>query len=212
MGSGGFTKQGDGLLVFDDNTSRDSRKRHTYTGDTRIEGGTLQVSGFARLPFTSRVFIAEDATLDLRRMIGDGSGLIGSLSGNGSVVTGSNVALSVGGRDDVFDGAISGEGDFVVHGPGTQELAGANTYSGITAVGGGTLRVTGAIQGTSQVSTSIQGAIEIDGGNIDTAGDLQLGFASPALRIMNGGVLKANQIDPTRIRCACHSIPIALNG
>ena len=201
VGSGGFTKQGDGLLVFDDNTSRDSRKRHTYTGDTRIEGGTLQVSGFARLPFTSRVFIAEDATLDLRRMIGDGSGLIGSLSGNGSVVTGSNVALSVGGRDDVFDGAISGEGDFVVHGPGTQELAGANTYSGITAVGGGTLRVTGAIQGTSQVSTSIQGAIEIDGGNIDTAGDLQLGFASPALRIMNGGVLKANQIDPTRIRC-----------
>ena len=84
---------------------------NTYAGGTTIEGGALQ--------------------------LGDG-GASGSLVGNVR-----NDGVLVFNRQDqfTFDGVVSGSGHLHQMGRGTTILTGANTYSGTTAISGGTLQV-----------------------------------------------------------------------
>ncbi|UYV16018.1 autotransporter-associated beta strand repeat-containing protein [Porphyrobacter sp. ULC335] len=88
---------------------------NTYTGETRISAGTLQ--------------------------IGDG-GTTGTL-GTGNIVN--NAALVFNRSDDVtVGGIISGSGSLTKKGAGTLSLSGANTYGGRTTIEQGALRVAGA--------------------------------------------------------------------
>src|SRR5690606_131257 len=117
----------------------------SYTGETVIEGGTLQVSGGAALPDTTAVTLAGGATLAV-----DTSETIGSLAGAGSVNVGAAQVLTTGGNgaDTTFSGVIGGAGGLLKAGAGTLTLSGANNYSGGTTVAGGTLRGdAGSLQG-----------------------------------------------------------------
>lgn len=134
----GLTKSGAGTLVISGGTN-------TFSGPTRLAGGTLQVGNALTL---------QNSTVDTR------TGSAGSLSFGTQTaatfggLTGANslalqnalalaVALTVGGNGEstTFGGILSGAGSLTKAGIGSLTLSGVNTYVGDTAVNAGTLVV-----------------------------------------------------------------------
>jgi len=191
QGTGGFTKQGAGTLVFSGTLD------HTYTGDTRIEGGTLEVTT-SDLP-TVPTFIAAGATLDLENATAGDE--VGRLTGAGTVKTTefSTFAVNFTGADGEFSGSITGVGSFEKRGTGKQILAGASNYTGdTTVVGGGTLEVAtgGSITGSTDVRISTDATLFVNGGTVDTPNRVRPIVNTGVLHVA-AGLIKANQIDRT---------------
>jgi autotransporter-associated beta strand protein len=108
-----------------------------YTGDTRIEGGTLRYIGAAnRIADTSNVIVSAGANYNLNSF----NDTIGSLAGAGNVQLGS-ATLTAGGNnvDTTFSGVMSGSGNFTKAGTGTMTFAGANTFTGTLTASAGTV-------------------------------------------------------------------------
>ena len=133
---------------------------NSYTGFTTISSGTLKL-GAAETNLTS---VTDNATLDL-----DGHNqTIGSLLGSGSVtssVSGS-ITLTTGGDNSNtnFSGIIangSGTVSMSKAGSGTFTLSGANSYSGLTTIGSGTLQLNNpnALGGTTNGTIITSGAV-----------------------------------------------------
>ena len=132
-GNYGLTKDGSGLLRFSG--------ANAYTGVTLVSAGTLQ--------------------------LGVG-GTAGSLAAGGSLSIGSGAALAFNRTDTVEQGTdfgpvISGSGSLLQLGRGTLVLLGANTYSGGTTVGAGTLQL-GA--GGTAGSLSAVGSLSVSSGAV----------------------------------------------
>jgi len=144
-GSNGLTKTGAGVLTL-------SNATNSYTGNTSVSGGTLQVTSLGALNQASgATSIATGATLQFG---GDGAG---------------------GGATGALTEAVSGEGAIRLATSLTTEIITAGTanssYTGVIGIGGGTLRVTNA----AALGTADAG-ITIDGG--DTTGKLELAGVS----------------------------------
>lgn len=104
-GNAGLVKSDLGTLVLAGN--------NTYTGDTTINGGTLQIGH------------------------GGSSGwIVGNVVNHGALVFDRSDAVS-------FAGVISGSGSLGQSGAGTLTLTGAETYTGSTAINAGTLALSG---------------------------------------------------------------------
>jgi fibronectin-binding autotransporter adhesin len=192
QGTGGFTKQGNGTLQFNGAT-------HTYTGNTRIEGGSLEVTS-SDLP-TTPTFVAAGATLDLTNAAGGDE--VGRLSGAGTVVSPSSSTFAVNftGADGDFAGSITGSGNFNKRGSGKQIISGLNTYTGATTLelNSGTLEIAsgGSIVGTSGITYNVS-TLAVTGGTIDTPGNIRAVSSSVnAVLNISSGIVKANAIDRT---------------
>jgi autotransporter-associated beta strand protein len=110
----------------------------------------------------------------------------GSIAGDGNYNLGSK-QLTVGSNNrstvvsgQIADGGLFGGtgGSLVKVGTGTLTLAGTNTYSGATAIDGGTLNVTGSINNSSSVSVN-------SGGTLTGTGTVD----PPTVTIASGGTL-----------------------
>ena len=114
---------------------------NTYTGDTKIENGTLRLGANDRLSDSTLVNVSGGATFDMNEFYDKVKGLIGA--GNVYVGTGGGDRLRVGGDnvDRTFSGVISEAGNVVKEGTGVWILSGANTYTGDTKIENGTLRL-----------------------------------------------------------------------
>lgn len=148
-GPGGLTKLGSGSLTLSG--------KNSWSGGTRINGGTLIVSDSGNLPFAGEVNVGSDGLLQLF------SGqTVGSLSGSGQVALEHSV-LSAGAEntDGYFAGLITGPGAVIKDGNGTLTLAGVNTYTGSTGVNGGRLVVNGSV--TSDVTVQDSGVLSGSG-------------------------------------------------
>lgn len=144
-GTGSLTKSGTGTLIIGG--------ANTYTGNTNINEGTVILSGAtASLGVISTAgnvtTLRQGATLDI-----NGAGVantvgIGALNGAGTI-TNSGAGTATAGTLAIGTAATTGNGVFsgllkngagVLHvrkdGTGTQTLLGANTYSGVTTIGG----------------------------------------------------------------------------
>ncbi len=192
-GSGGYVKRGAGTIEFTQSS------QSTFTGETRILEGTLDLTGQSGLP-VAPIFIAGGATLRVADAAGGDD--VGTLSGAGTIETGLGASISAGGTSGtaLFAGSINGTGGLIKRRAGTQVLAGASTYTGTTALfpDGGTLRLDpgGSIVGTSGVTYSGNTTLEINGGTLDTPGNVET-LANSAELVIRSGLLKANAIDRT---------------
>jgi autotransporter-associated beta strand protein len=131
-------------LIIDGGTTTLTNANNSYNGPTFIiNGATLNASVAGALPTStlSAVTINGSSTLAL-----GASQSIASLSGtSGSTVNLNNNTLTINGSaTTTYSGGISGTGNLVKNGSGTQTLAGATTFNGTTTVNSGTLKADAA--------------------------------------------------------------------
>jgi autotransporter-associated beta strand protein len=171
--TGSWAKQGSGTLQLGGVS--------TYTGDTAINNGTLQLTtGNDRLPTGTTVNVGQAAsgnlgTFDLngrnQQIAGlnsttgtnatTGNNTVTSTNANAATLTlGGNGTYSFGDGSNANSGVISGAISLVKAGSGTQIFGDTNSYTGGTNINGGTL----AISNASALGAS--GTISFGGGTL----------------------------------------------
>lgn len=131
-GTGGIVKVGTGTQTLGG--------QNTFTGDIDVTNGTLALGTGGSLSGSNDVTLATGTTFD----IGQGNApMIASLDGAaGSTVSLGTQSLTLGAAaNSAFDGVIQGTGGITKQGNAAVTLGGSNTYSGTTAVTGGTLQL-----------------------------------------------------------------------
>ena len=149
---------------------------------------------------------ADAAGLTLR-----GSG--GPLTVNGGIIlsNGGGATLTLEGANPItVAGVISGAGGSVVmNGTETFELSGVNTYTGITQINTGTLRVTGQIAGNAAIGLNgaldvvgaVRGSVTVNGGTLligtdeETALPSRITFTEGNIAASGGPRMVANDLD-----------------
>ncbi len=126
---GSFTKTGLGTLTLNNNGSG-------YTGTLIVDQGTV-VSGNGDT-FSNQTAVTINTTATLRFEQAEN---FDGLNGTGTAdINGQTVRLGYGNNAHDFAGQLTGTGQLVVTGPGTQRFSGDNTgFTGSFAVNGGTL-------------------------------------------------------------------------
>ncbi len=171
-GSRGLMKYGGGTLELSGT--------NTYSGNTMLKGGVLQVSSTDNLGNGSASNdISVDATSTLRTTAG--------ITTNRDVVLNTGTVLSVDASsgDSTLTGVVSGAGALTKTGPGMLVLSSSNSYTGNTIINGtasgaGILRVTnnnalGTTAGTTFITggsgNGVNAQLDIDGtgGNLTIA-------------------------------------------
>jgi autotransporter-associated beta strand protein len=193
--TGSWAKQGGGTLRLGGES--------TYTGNTAINNGTVQLTtGNNRLPTSTVVSLGQAAsanlgTLDLNGFQQEIAGLHSTVGTNATtsnnLVTSATAATmtlagsgtySFGAGTHANSGVITGAISLVKQGSGTQVLGDENTYSGGTTVSGGTLVINNSSgSGTGTGAVTIAPAADT---NINLNGSVYVGdptLASPVASI-----------------------------
>ncbi len=182
---------------------------HAGNSTLIASGGTGGGSG-ATITFTSgakgdtaRLVANAGGTFDFAQQFAGGTTTVGSINGAGTFYL-RGTELVVGTRDE--DSTVTGQivdtllsptytgGRLTKVGTRTLTLAGANTYSGVTTVNGGTLRVDGSLAGPVVVNNG--GTLIGDSGNIPAgialnAGGVWSPGASPGTMTIGGLTMNA---------------------
>lgn len=165
---------------------------NTYAGQTHLLSGTLADAVAGALSPNSRILVSADTTLlvsfnETILSLSSGALLNTPPTGEtaGSVMIGSGATLTINspaGSHESFIGTIGGAGALTKTGAGTQQMGGANTYSG------GTTLTSGALFVTTSSTRDPNGAL-LDGGlgtGLVTLGDgVLLGIGSSNVRLDN---------------------------
>ena len=167
----------------------------TDTGTTFLAGGIIAGTGSLTKAGGGTLVLAADEAYTGGTMIADGmlqignGGVVGSVIGD---ITNNGALLFD--RADAFTyaGKVSGTGSLTQQGIGQLSLTGISSYSGATAVNGGTLilQAGGQIIGTSALTVNggdliVTGA----GARIETAGSMMVDGAG-SITLADGGVAK----------------------
>ncbi|MBV9370784.1 MAG: autotransporter-associated beta strand repeat-containing protein [Alphaproteobacteria bacterium] len=174
-GSGLFNVTGAGTLtVATDNSG--------FTGNTRVDGGTLQLTGTL-----GRVETAAGGTF----ILGNG-GTSGNVTGD-VIDNGTFVAN----RSDNYTlaGGLSGNGTFIKQGAGSFTFGGTYTFTGSVNVAGGSVRFSKGLAANSEIDLSGGGKLDLSGQANSVA---ELAGSSPTATIdIAGGTLTVNQATNT---------------
>ncbi|WP_363799607.1 autotransporter-associated beta strand repeat-containing protein [Lysobacter firmicutimachus] len=160
-GTGNLAKSGAGTWILDG--------ANTYTGSTIVNGGAL-VAGSAQAFGVMNAAVVNGGTLDLNGF----DMAFPSLSGTGGSVALGSATMTLNGTSAVntsYAGSITGTGGLTKLGASTQTLTGANTYTGATTVGGGTLNLnfSGAGGPASNIISSAS-TLNMTGGALNVIG------------------------------------------
>ena len=175
-------------------------------GATAVNGGRI-LFGSAGAGDSARLVVNAGASADVSLNAPHGGTSVGSIEGAGSFYLGASL-LTVGNRNTntTVSGAIHDVGGYTAGtggkltkvGTGTLTLGGANTYTGVTTVEGGTLVVNGSIPGgvVVKAGATIKGIGTIVGGVACESGSLCAFGNSPGtvtlggLNLMSGSTLQ----------------------
>jgi autotransporter-associated beta strand protein len=190
-GSAAITTSGGGQLQFRNNASAGSAIVTTNAGS-----GTTFAN--ASSGGTSRQIVNAGGTLDFSFVTAPGGLTIGSLEGAGSVfLGGTTVTVGGNGLSTVFsgvlqDGGVNGGvlGNLTKVGPGTLTLTGANIYTGLTLVNGGTLRIDGSVNAvTVNAGGTLSGSGTVGTTQVNAGGTLAPGNGLPGTSLAVGANL-----------------------
>jgi fibronectin-binding autotransporter adhesin len=141
---------------------------NTFTGTTRIVAGGLTLGNVSALQNSTLDMNTGDAGTLAFGLTGTNTYVIGSLIGSRNIATSGSVVLSVGGNGSSgsYTGVLGGGGAFTKAGSGTLTLAGANTYTGTTSIGGGVLQANVADVASTSGALGNGGSIRFTGGTL----------------------------------------------
>jgi autotransporter-associated beta strand protein len=176
-GGTNISKSGAGTLVLSNNTN-------DYGGSTTVNAGTLQVGAAGSIPDTSALVVNSGGFFNINGF----AETVGSLAGAGVITnTGAAQTLTTGGdgTNTTFSGVITNQAsalNLVKTGLGTQVLSGANTYTGTTAINGGTLNVGSVeslgVSGPLGAPTTPANSITFGGGTLQYSAANQFDYSS----------------------------------
>jgi autotransporter-associated beta strand protein len=159
-GTGSVVKSGAGTWTF--GSSSGATENNTYTGDTAVNSGTLQLrNGFAAaaIPFGAgkgNVTVVSNGVLDINGV----SATVNGLTGNGTIrssIYGGVLAVGANNQTSTFAGLIEDGPGFNLSltkvGNGILTLTGAETYTGATTVNAGMLNGTGSLMSPVTVNS-----------------------------------------------------------
>ncbi len=185
---------GTGALTVQGTSTTTLSATNTYTGDTTVNAGTLNLNGGSAIDDAGAVIVNGG------RVEVNADEMIGSLAGAGGVVdlnafeliTGGNAVLPT--DSTTYAGDITGAGDLVKTGVGVMVLSGDSTYTGETDVTGGRLRITGSLD-SLDIETAAGTFFETDGNAlligtaITNAGELHFTGVESIARVNGGGTV-----------------------
>ncbi|WP_213980421.1 autotransporter-associated beta strand repeat-containing protein, partial [Sphingomonas sp. dw_22] len=176
-GTGGLQIVNSGTLVLG--------TANSYSGDTLIGDGRLRTGQLAdSFSANSAVTVTGNGILDLNDMTQDSDGndapvgrdqTIANLSGDGAVrlgqLNGATLTTGAAGGNTVFSGVMSQLGGLTKIGTGRMTLSGDNTATGLLALDGGEIALSGRWAGAAAMAsgTTLSGAGSI--GGVLTVGD-----------------------------------------
>ena len=192
-GAGGLNKTGGGTLTLSG--------ANTYSGDTLVRGGTLALGASERILNTGKLVI-DGGTFNMGAFNETVGGLElkgnGNISGTGTLTLNNASTTPAGRRNFILESGtvgviLAGTAGLIKQGAADTlvTLARANTYTGATAINGGTLRINdpNGLGGTGASS----------GTTINSGGILESALVTPTQTTMinagealtlNGGVLR----------------------
>ncbi len=159
-GSVGLNKGGDGTLILG--------AANTFTGFTRINGGTLQLAHGNALQNSTLDYNTDGGVISFGNLT---NVTLGGLQGSQDLSlinsVGGNVTLSVGNNNasTVYKGVLSGGGGLTKIGSGALTFSGTNTYTGTTTVQSGSLQFNNA-SATTNVLTNVNAIAHTGGTNV----------------------------------------------
>lgn len=158
VGTGGINKSGGGVLSLTGN--------NTYTGDTTISGGTLQIMSDANLGVGGKLKF-DNGTLHTTASINSARDV--TLLGIGEIDTDAATALTL-------TGPVSGAGRLIKSGAGTLALNAVNSWAGGTRLEAGTLQLgaAGALPNGSDLAV-YGGKFDLNGHDATTRSLIGLG-------------------------------------
>lgn len=193
-GSGRLLKQGGGVFLL--------TGTNTYTGDTVIENGGIQVMGDENLGGVGSNIVFNNGANVARIETAQTATIARNIAINGTQI---RIGTTGPGNLSTFSGVISGTGGVDKRFVGTLILTNANTYSGGTVITTGTLAAqnsTGSATGTGSLTVNANmalagnGIIAPDAGNnISVAGIIAPGLDSTAT--LTFGLSGASKLDFT---------------
>ncbi|MEP5367225.1 autotransporter domain-containing protein, partial [Parvibaculum sp.] len=181
-GTGSLVKLGSGILSL--------TGANSYSGGTTVEAGTLRAGSATGL--SSGAYVLSGGTLDLNDFDLTATGLSGT---GGTVDLGSAELETDQDSDSAFAGLIAGTGSLVKLGSGILSLTGANTFSGGTTLGEGTLRLEDDDAIGTGALTATGGTLDYDDG-IDLSNDIDL-RANTNLNVTIGAATQSGNIGET---------------
>ena len=156
QGTGALTLAGGTLTLSNDNT---------YSGGTTINlGSTLAILNPGQISTTAPV--VDNGTFDISA--GAATTEIGTLSGSGSILLGSNGLIVNETTNSTYSGTIQGSlGSFQKLGTGTLTLSGTSSYTGATTVSAGILQAGAANAFAPASSFTVSSGATIDLNNFN---------------------------------------------
>ena len=198
-GANTLTKTGSGSLTLSGNSG--------YSGNTTVSAGTLvaghnnalgttagstTVSSGATLAIADGISLAEGLTIAGAGVSNAGALQVtaGSATLSGTVAMGANTIVGVSGTGLTLSGTVSGGFDLTKSGSGSLTLSGTNSYTGTTTVGGGTLVVTGTLNGSGAGAVTVGNGATLAGtGTVNGGLTIQSGATlAPGVSGTNSGV------------------------
>nr|WP_314073054.1 autotransporter domain-containing protein [uncultured Roseococcus sp.] len=224
----GGALSGDGALIKAGGGTLTLTAANTYAGATTISGGTLALTGSGRIGANAR--LTNDGVFDLSGATSGGGRadiMLGSLSGSGEVISGTNLLIvGTDNTDSAFSGTIRNGGTgwdalygrFAKGGTGTLTIDGAIISGGEAYVLGGTLAQTSgntvvdylAVGSGTTSGTPNSGRLLVSGGTISFGTALQVGdWGGSGLVEQSGGEVR---LSSTCLTASCASLNIGNQG
>ena len=171
----GLTKLGTNTLTLSGNNS--------YTGVTTISGGTLGISSDANLNGTSSALVFDGGTLQVT-----GTGLTSlnvarTTLFNATKAVGFDI-VDAGNTFTVTQNLTQTSGGLTKAGNGTLVLSGTNTYTGQTAISGGTLKLGSALTTSGALTMTNAGILDLNGNNATFTNTTNPGSTTSAASII----------------------------
>ncbi|MGR4867942.1 autotransporter-associated beta strand repeat-containing protein [Variovorax sp. LARHSF232] len=199
---------------------------NSYTSNTQVRGGTLRAGSNTAFGTTNAFIMANTAgvLLDLNSFNANAGALIGGGTAGGNIALGTGTLTIRDGFGQTYAGAISGTGNLIKNGAGTQTLSGCNSsYSGTTTINAGVLAVNclpnGGVNSSIGASTSNPANLVLNGGTLRYVGagdstdrQFTLGTSGGTLDASGTGIIEFASTAPVTLAGANTARTLTLTG